>query len=210
MREGVLLVLVFIAAYFLGSIPVAWIITRVHTGQDLREMGSGNVGVMNVGLSVHRWAGLLVFAAEISKGVIAVLVPRALGLGEASIYLSALGVVIGTRWPVWLRFQGGRGNSAGVGALLVLSWETLAAGGVVWILVRLLSGSSFWATRVAFVIWPALFGWFMRSWLGFFFAGVLVVLYLSTQHVSSDDHLIIKERWPSLAAFLFSPPRDEE
>ena len=72
----------FTCAYLLGSIPVAWLIARWTTGQDLRQMGSGNVGVMNTALSVARWAGLLAFLGEIAKGVLAVVIPQLLGADE--------------------------------------------------------------------------------------------------------------------------------
>jgi glycerol-3-phosphate acyltransferase PlsY len=62
------ILLLIAVSYFIGSIPVAWIVTKLVTGQDLRQMGSGNVGVMNVGISVARWAGVLVFLAEADEG----------------------------------------------------------------------------------------------------------------------------------------------
>ena len=55
---------ILIISYLIGSIPIAWFLTRLVTGKDLRQMGSGNVGVMNVAVSVHRWDGLLVFLGE--------------------------------------------------------------------------------------------------------------------------------------------------
>ena len=57
-----------IAGYLLGSIPIAWIMAKLVTGKDLRTLGSGTVGVMNVALSVTRSAGLLVFLGELFKG----------------------------------------------------------------------------------------------------------------------------------------------
>ncbi len=203
-----MLIIVFLAAYLVGSIPVAWIVTKLVTGNDLREAGSGNVGVMNVGLSVSRWAGLIVFLSEVSKGVLAVVLTQTLGLGELAVYIAVLGVVIGTRWPVWLRFHGGRGNSAAIGALLLLSWPTLVIGMLVWLLIRIISRSSFWATRITFYVWPVIFGFLESSWMAFAFAIILALIYRSTQSASTDDHLLIKERWPSLFHFIFSPPRD--
>ena len=61
-----------IAGYLLGSIPIAWMVAKLVTGKDLRTLGSGNVGVMNVALSVTRWAGLLVFLGEATKVLLAV------------------------------------------------------------------------------------------------------------------------------------------
>ncbi|MFA9404975.1 MAG: glycerol-3-phosphate acyltransferase [Anaerolineales bacterium] len=205
-----MLIIVFAGAYLVGSIPVAWIVTKLVTGKDLREVGSGNVGVMNVGLSVSRWAGLIVFLSEVAKGMLAVVLTQTLELGELAVYIAVLGVVIGTRWPVWLGFHGGRGNSAAIGALLLLSWPTLVIGMLVWLLIRVISRSSFWATRIAFYVWPVIFGLLESSWMAFGFAFILVLIYRSTQRVSTDDHLLIKERWPSFFHFVFSPPRNTE
>lgn len=206
------------AGYLLGSIPVAWIVTRLATGKDLRTLGSGNVGVMNVALSVTRWAGLLVFLLEAVKGVLAVLlasqvgqcplpVSRAAPYCELAIDVAVLAAVVGTRWMVWLRFAGGRGNTAGLAAVLLLSWETVALGMALWGVVRLLSRSSFWATRVSLLAWPAVYGLLTRSWINLTFGFGLSAIYLTTHEVVSDDHELIKQRWPSLWAFLTGPKR---
>ena len=210
-----MIVALVVMGYLLGSIPVAWILARVVTGQDLRQLGSGNVGVMNTALSVARWAGLLVFLAEAAKGVLAVIVAQTLGGGEAQIVvgrevaiaLTVLAAVAGTRWSIWLRGAGGRGNTAGVAAVLLLSWSTIIAGLVAWTLLRVLSRRSFVATRGVLVLWPIAFGLFTRSWVYGVFGAALSLMYLSTQHPETDDHLIIKERWPNLWAFLSGPKR---
>jgi glycerol-3-phosphate acyltransferase PlsY len=210
-----MIVALVVLGYLLGSIPVAWILARVVTGQDLRQLGSGNVGVMNTALSVARWAGLLVFLAEAAKGVLAVILARMLGGGEAqapwageiTIALTVLAAVAGTRWAIWLRGAGGRGNTAGVAAVLLLSWPTVVAGLAAWALLRVLSRRSFVATRGVLVLWPIAFGLFTRSWVYGVFGAALSLMYLSTQHPETDDHLIIKERWPNLWAFLSGPRR---
>ena len=80
-------IVTFASAYLSGSIPVAWLIARWATGKDLRRMGSGNVGVMNTALSVARWAGLIAFLGEITKGVLVVVYPPLLGADETMIGL---------------------------------------------------------------------------------------------------------------------------
>lgn len=204
-----MIALYFLGGYLLGSIPIAWLVCKAATGQDLRNLGSGNVGVMNVALSVARWAGLLVFLAELTKGALAVVVPQALGASEVMLYAAVLGAVVGTRWPMWLGFRGGRGNTVCVGALLLISWPTLVIGLGVWGILRLLTRSSFLATRISFILWPVVFGLLMSSWLAFGLGILLVLIYLSTHEVSTDDHSLIKERWPSLFSFLVGPPRDK-
>lgn len=196
-----------IFGYTLGSIPVAWLMTKWITGQDLRRLGSGNVGVMNTALSAARWAGLLVFLAEIAKGTLAVVIPRALGAGDVAIGLTMLAAVIGTRWSIWLGFTGGRGNTAGLAALVLISWQAAAVSLAVWVLARLLLHSSFKATRLTLILLPLLVGGATHSWWYAFCGLALGLIYLSTQRQSTDDHLRLKEHWPSFLAFLISSPR---
>lgn len=216
-QSGAILALIS-AGYLLGSIPLAWLVTRLVTGKDLRSLGSGNVGVMNAALSVTRWAGLLVFLGEAAKGALAVLLATRVthcrlpagGAGafcDLAIGTTVLATVLGTRWMLWLRFAGGRGNTAGLAAMLLLSWQTLALGFALWGLVRLTSRSSFWATRVSLLAWPVLFGLLARSWIYLVFGLALSAVYLTTHQLVSDDHELIKQRWPSLWAFLTGPKR---
>jgi glycerol-3-phosphate acyltransferase PlsY len=218
MAEGklggvVMIVIVVIGAYLLGSIPVAWLVCKWITGEDLRCLGSGNVGVMNTALSAARWGGLLVFLAEIGKGVLAVIIPRALVSGELmdiAVGLSIIAVVVGTRWPVWLRFQGGRGNTAGISALTLISWQTGALLLCTWFLLRLLVRSSFLTTRITLFLLPVPIWIGTRSWWYALVGLALGLIYLSTQYQKSDDHLLLKEDWPSFWAFLTSPPRKRQ
>jgi glycerol-3-phosphate acyltransferase PlsY len=186
---------------------MAWIITKLVTGRDLRQLGSGNVGVMNVALNVTRWAGMMVFLFEATKGVLAVILARQLIGDEIGIGLTVVATVAGTRWPIWLRFSGGRGNSAGAAAVLMLSWHTILLGAALWFTIRLVFRSSFIATRATLILWPVIF-WAMTQsiWLAAM-GGILSILYLTTHQTGTDDHLIIKEKWPSLWAFLSGPPR---
>jgi hypothetical protein len=67
--------------------------------------------------------------------------------------------------------------------------------------------SSFWATRAVLITLPVLLGLIMVSWWYVLFGAILGAIYLSTQDTKTDDHLMIKEHWPSLWAFLTSPLR---
>lgn len=198
-----------LGGYLLGSIPVAWLLTKWATGRDLRQLGSGNVGVMNTALSAARWVGALVFLCEIGKGVLAVFIPRSVGEAEIITGLLVIAVVVGTRWPVWLGFKGGRGNTAGMAALLLISWQALASVLGIWVLTRLLLSSSFKATRIALAMLPIITwaitrsGWYTLMGLG------LALIYLSAQQPETDDHQLIKERWPSFWAFLTGPRRSK-
>jgi acyl phosphate:glycerol-3-phosphate acyltransferase len=201
-----LLTLIF-AGYLLGSIPVAWIVTKVVSGQDLRQVGSGNVGVMNTALSVHRWAGILVFAAEIAKGASAVMLARWIDGSEAAIGLTALAAIAGTRWPIWLRFRGGRGNTAAAAALTLISPVTSIAMIAIYLAARFLMHSNFLAMRATLLLLPIVFGLVTRSWWWVLFGASFSLMFLTTHRPESDDHLLLKARWPTLWAFLTAPRR---
>jgi len=200
-------ILSILIGYLIGSIPVAWLIAKWRTGQDIRELGSGNVGVMNTALSVARWAGLLVFLGEIGKGILAVAISRAWGAGEMVTGLTVVATVLGTCKSIWLKGAGGRGNTTGLSALVLISWPAMLSLVGVWILVRLLARSSFYATRASWVLLAPILGGFTGSWWYALAGALLSLIYLRGQSPTTDDHLLIKARWPSLWAFLTSEPR---
>ncbi len=203
----ILLLILAAAGYLIGSFPEAWILTKIASGQDLRRLGSGNVGVMNVALSVSRWAGLLVFLGEAAKGLLAFALGRRLGGDEIAISLTIVATVIGIRWPIWLGGAGGRANTAGAAALLMISWPSLLMGLAAWFPARALSRSSFRATRITLLVYPFIVFIFTRSWPYTLAGVVLSVIYLQAAQLDTDDHERLKEAWPNLWSFLFSPRR---
>lgn len=196
-----------VGGYLLGSIPVAWLITRIHLGADLRTLGSGNVGVLNTALSVHRWAGLLVFLTEIAKGVLAVLVARQLAGNDVATAAAALGAFVGTRWPVWLRFRGGRGNTVAASSLAMIAPLAVIGLAVLWMSVRFMGRTNFVATRVMLAGLPIALG--LATWslwwaaVGLVYAG----LFMTTHSEGTDDHLIARRQYRTLGRFLMAPRR---
>jgi len=113
--------LAIIIGYLLGSIPSAFIITRLIKGGDIRRMGGGNVGGLNVFREVSPWAALAVGVIDFGKGAAAVAVAKwGLGAPDAYIILAGLAAVVGHNWMIWLKFSGGKGMGAAMGALSVL------------------------------------------------------------------------------------------
>jgi glycerol-3-phosphate acyltransferase PlsY len=118
--DVVLAVVAAVVGYLLGTIPsagvVAWLATRGEI--NLREAGSGNPGAINaIKMLGARW-GLVVLAADIAKGAIAVVLGMVIG-GDAGAYAAATAAIAGHIFPVWSRFRGGKGVATSAGACLV-------------------------------------------------------------------------------------------
>ena len=110
-----------IIGYLLGSIPSAYIAARLATGKDIRQMGGGNVGGLNVHREVGAWPAFAVGIVDLGKGTAAVAIAYwLLDLSPVFVLLSGLAAVIGHNWMVWLKFSGGKGMGVTIGALAVL------------------------------------------------------------------------------------------
>ena len=107
-----------IIAYIVGSFPSAYIVTRLRKGVDIREVGSRNLGAMNVFYKVGFWDGMAVLLADIGKGALGVWVAEALGVNVAWQMVAGVFVVVGHNFPVFLNFKGGKGGAACIGILM--------------------------------------------------------------------------------------------
>jgi glycerol-3-phosphate acyltransferase PlsY len=117
--------LVLAGAYLLGAIPFSFLVARWR-GVDVRRVGSGNVGATNVMRSAGWAAGVLALLLDAVKGAAAAIVASRIDEAPALPALAAVAAVLGHVFPVWLRFQGGKGVATGLGAFLPLA--PLAAG----------------------------------------------------------------------------------
>jgi glycerol-3-phosphate acyltransferase PlsY len=102
-------VLLLVAAYLLGSVPTAYLAARWSRGVDIRQYGSGNVGAANLVKLTSKWISTAVVVFDLVKPVVMVLVAKLIGLDIAQqVAIGILGI-IGHNWPIFLRFNGGRG-----------------------------------------------------------------------------------------------------
>jgi len=123
-------------AYLLGSIPFSFLVARWFGVSDVRRVGSGNVGAANVMRSAGKAAGTVAFLLDAAKGAAAALLARDLAPGNALLPpLAAAAAVIGHMYPVWLRFEGGKGVATGAGAFLPLAPVATASSLLVFLVV---------------------------------------------------------------------------
>jgi len=127
--------LVIAVAYLLGSIPVGYLLVRLFLKQDVRAVGSGNIGATNVLRSGGKGLGAATFLGDVLKGSSAVYIGGLIGVALAPDAhlrtmqaLAAIAAVLGHVFPVWLRFKGGKGVATGFGVFLVAApWGAVAA-----------------------------------------------------------------------------------
>lgn len=149
MAHPLQLVAIVAACYAIGGVPTAYVLGIRLRGVDIRTVGSRNVGALNAFRQLGWRIGLAVLAFDSAKGIVAILVGRALGVGDWGLFAIGMAVAIGNNWSPYLRFAGGKGVAAIFGmSLAMLPLLTLIAIGVV--LVGLA------ATRN--VIWAFIFG----------------------------------------------------
>ena len=106
-------------AYLLGSIPSAYLVAHAR-GIDIRKVGDANVGTANVQRCLGFAPAAFTFAADVSKGALAILVARHLSGQESVVLFAGVAVVAGHNWPITLGFRGGRGAATTLGVLSVL------------------------------------------------------------------------------------------
>jgi acyl phosphate:glycerol-3-phosphate acyltransferase len=115
------LILVLVAAYLIGAIPFGYLLVKLKRGEDVRDMGSGNIGATNVLRTTGRGLGFLTLLLDIAKGASAVwLADRLLDHSLTGMSLAALAVMAGHAFPVFLKFKGGKAVASFVGAFLYL------------------------------------------------------------------------------------------
>ena len=114
--------LVLAAAYIIGAIPFGYLLVKMKSGEDVRSMGSGNIGATNVLRTTGRAAGVITLLLDIGKGALAVWIADRVTNGSP-VWMSAaaLAVMAGHAYPVFLNFHGGKAVASFVGAFLYLT-----------------------------------------------------------------------------------------
>ena len=126
-------------SYLLGSVPWGYLLLRLHTGEDVRDYGSGRTGMTNVLRTGGGKIAATTMALDVAKAVLAVLLARAvIGSTEADVAAGLL-VLVGHNWPVFLQFRGGRGILTGLGGILMMAPVPAAIATVTFLIITFVS-----------------------------------------------------------------------
>jgi glycerol-3-phosphate acyltransferase PlsY len=135
------------AAYLLGSIPFGYVLVRIFKKEDIRSMGSGNIGATNVARSGARGLALATLFLDLGKAFLAVKIAEHLAPTDYDLAVAAaVAAILGHVFPIWLRFRGGKGVASALGVFLALTWPSalciLAIFMVIFMLTRYVSLAS--------------------------------------------------------------------
>ena len=152
--------LVVVISYFIGTISCAYLISKYIFSKDIRQYGSKNPGTTNM-RTFGKKAGAVTLVGDYLKGTIAVLISSFLAkkLGadpDLARYISALAVVCGHNWSVFMRFRGGKGVATSYGAMLAISPLMTLASMVFYIIILLVTRYVSIASMLGVCLFPIL------------------------------------------------------
>ena len=176
MSSSIIAVIAFVFGYLFGSIPFGMILTRIAGTQDLRSIGSGNIGATNVLRTGRKGLAAATLVGDMLKGTVAVLVAGLLW-GPAAALAAALGAFLGHLFPVWLKFRGGKGVATYIGVLLGLFWPAALAFCAIWLLVAFTTRYSSLSALIASAAMPLLSWWLGHPQLALLFTVLTVLLW---------------------------------
>lgn len=177
-----------VGGYLLGSIPFGVIVTRFAGAGDLRQIGSGSIGATNVLRTGRRDLAALTLLGDGGKGIIAVLVARALW-GETAGALAGAMAFLGHLFPVWLGFRGGKGVATFFGIMLTVAWPVGVAAAVTWLAVAALLRISSLAGLSAAALAP-LFAFLLHAGRPVIALALFTALLIFIRHRGNIERLL--------------------
>ena len=124
----------FAVAYLLGSIPFGLLLARIFLKQDIRSIGSGNIGATNVMRTGRKGLGIATLLLDAGKGAAAVWLAHSLYPDDAAA-IAGLFAVLGHVFPIWLKYKGGKGVATALGVFFALNWMLGLSVCLIWLLV---------------------------------------------------------------------------
>ena len=175
--------LALVIGYLLGSIPFGLVLTKLAGTQDLRTIGSGNIGATNVLRTGRKGLAAATLIFDALKGTAAVLVGGYLGGPDAAM-LGGLGAFLGHLFPVWLKFRGGKGVAVYIGILIGLIWPAAILFCLIWLALAFALRYSSLSALTASVITPIVLWLVGHTALATLFAALtLLLVYMHRENI---------------------------
>ncbi len=183
------IIFVVFGAYVIGSIPTGYIVVKLFTGQDIRNIGSGSTGATNVKRVMGKKWFFIVLIIDAFKGALPVVLAYFLTKSFANIgllpVLASVFAIIGHSKSVFLGFTGGKSVASGVGTLLALNWQAGLIIALIWAIITWVSKYVSLGSIVALALAPVIM-WFLNSppvYVIYAFVAAVYVIYLHRENI---------------------------
>ena len=179
------------AGYLLGSVSFAVLVSRGFGLPDPRTYGSGNPGATNVLRSGRKTAAFLTVLGDVAKGWLAVFVAQRLAAApvDTSVAVVAVAAVVGHMYPIFFRFEGGKGVATALGVLLAINYYLAAGAAATWLIIAAFFRISSLAALISAVFAP-FFCFLLYGLHVFTYAVGLVSLLLVFRHRNNIKNLL--------------------
>jgi len=173
--------IIIAASYLLGSIPFGLILTKIFLNKDIRNIGSGNIGATNVLRSGNKLIGYSTLLLDILKAILPVLYVKF--YYSDFIYISSLSVFLGHVFPIWLKFNGGKGVATYVGILFSINLIYGFVFGIVWIIIFLFSKYSSLSSLLGSISIPVYLFFVNGDQIIFFVIMFVLIFYTHRENI---------------------------
>ena len=206
MTEYFILFLIFIICYLIGSIPFGLILTKLFDNNDLRNIGSGNIGATNVLRTGNKTLALLTLILDLSKSFIPLFIffklyPHPiindffnLIIVDKIFLILVFGYffVLGHCFPIWLKFKGGKGIATSLGVILSIDFSIGLCILTIWILVFLIFKISSLSALISSTSFPILI-FFKYEKVNLLYLSILLTIFVFFTHRANIIRLLKKE-----------------
>ena len=169
--------LIALISYLMGSIPFGFLLTKIFLKEDIREIGSGNIGATNALRTGSKLIGYSTLILDILKAIIPILIIK-IKFPEF-IFVSSLTVFLGHVFPIWLKFKGGKGVATYVGILFCINYTLGFLFIIIWAIVFLISKFSSLSSLIATLTIP-IYHYFIINNGNYYFFIILFILIFFT------------------------------
>ena len=173
--------IVVLGSYLLGSIPFGLILTKIFLKKDIRNIGSGNIGATNALRTGNKLIGYSTLLLDITKAVLPIIYIKLSHVDY--IYIASLSVFLGHVFPVWLKFNGGKGVATYVGILFAINLIYGFIFAISWFITFLISKYSSLSSIIASIIVPLYLLLFDNNGSIFFITMFVLIFYTHRENV---------------------------
>ena len=170
-----ILILIIVISYLLGSIPFGYILTKFFVKKDIREIGSGNIGATNALRTGNKSIGYATLFFDIFKAIIPIIFVKI--YYYEYLYISSLCVFLGHVFPIWLKFKGGKGVATYIGILFSINIYLGICFGLIWFVIFFIFKYSSLSSLISSLFIPIINFIIFKDEVNFFFIIMFVLIF---------------------------------